>query len=91
ITRTLTSAAGTALTAKKALEYGVAIHLSGGYHHAHKEFGSGFCLFNDLVIAARQALEVEHVDIVLIIVSDVHHGDGTATLCDDEPYIITLA
>ncbi|NMU85508.1 histone deacetylase, partial [Vibrio parahaemolyticus] len=48
ITRTLTSAAGTALTAKKALEYGVAIHLSGGYHHAHKEFGSGFCLFNDL-------------------------------------------
>ncbi|MCV5855771.1 hypothetical protein OFN53_34670, partial [Escherichia coli] len=58
ITRTLTSAAGTALTAKKALEYGVAIHLSGGYHHAHKEFGSGFCLFNDLVIAARQALEV---------------------------------
>ncbi|MDF5382835.1 histone deacetylase, partial [Vibrio parahaemolyticus] len=91
ITRTLTSAAGTALTAKKALEYGVAIHLSGGYHHAHKEFGSGFCLFNDLVIAARQALEVEHVDKVLIIDSDVHHGDGTATLCDDEPDIITLS
>ncbi|NMS37821.1 histone deacetylase, partial [Vibrio parahaemolyticus] len=65
--------------------------LSGGYHHAHKEFGSGFCLFNDLVIAARQALEVEHVDKVLIIDSDVHHGDGTATLCDDEPDIITLS
>ncbi|HHF2912122.1 histone deacetylase [Vibrio parahaemolyticus] len=91
ITRTLTSAAGTVLTAKKALEYGVAIHLSGGYHHAHKEFGSGFCLFNDLVIAARQALEVENVDKVLIIDSDVHHGDGTATLCHDEPDIITLS
>ncbi|PFG55697.1 acetoin utilization deacetylase AcuC-like enzyme [Vibrio sp. ES.051] len=91
ITRTLTSAAGTVLTAEKALEYGVAIHLSGGYHHAHKDFGSGFCLFNDLVIAAKQMLDIEYVDKVLIIDSDVHHGDGTATLCQAEPDIITLS
>ncbi|WP_270944286.1 histone deacetylase [Vibrio parahaemolyticus] len=91
ITRTLTSAAGTLLTAEKALEHGIALHLSGGYHHAHKDFGSGFCLFNDLVIAAKHMLDNEHVDKVLIIDSDVHHGDGTATLCQEEPDIVTLS
>ena len=91
ITRTLTSTAGTVLTAEKALEHGIAIHLSGGYHHAHKDFGSGFCLFNDLAIAAKHMLNHEHVDKVMIIDSDVHHGDGTATLCKDEADIITLS
>ncbi|HCG7754052.1 TPA: histone deacetylase [Vibrio parahaemolyticus] len=91
ITRTLTSAAGTLLTAEKALEHGIALHLSGGYHHAHKDFGSGFCLFNDLVIAAKHMLDNEHVDKALIIDSDVHHGDGTATLCQEEPDIVTLS
>ncbi|CAE6950779.1 COG0123 Deacetylases [Vibrio sp. B1REV9] len=91
ITRTLTSAAGTVLAADKTLEHGVAIHLSGGYHHAHRDFGSGFCLFNDLVIAAKHMLAKESVDKVLIIDSDVHHGDGTATLCEDEPDIVTLS
>ncbi|MBM4940383.1 histone deacetylase [Vibrio parahaemolyticus] len=91
ITRTLTSAAGTLLTAEKALEHGIALHLSGGYHHAHKDFGSGFCLFNDLVIAAKHMLDNEHVDKILIIDSDVHHGDGSATLCQEEPDIVTLS
>ncbi|MFT5235519.1 MAG: acetoin utilization deacetylase AcuC-like enzyme [Shewanella sp.] len=89
--RTLTSAAGTVLTATLAIEHGVAIHLSGGYHHAHKDFGSGFCLFNDLVLAAHFALQREDIDKVLIIDSDVHHGDGTATLCQGRDDIITLS
>ncbi|AUI86539.1 histone deacetylase [Vibrio azureus] len=91
IERTLTSAGGTVMTAEKAYEHGVAIHLSGGYHHAHRDFGSGFCLFNDLVLAAKQMLTMEAIDKVLIIDSDVHHGDGTATLCADESDIITLS
>ncbi|MCL9782650.1 histone deacetylase [Vibrio sp. S4M6] len=91
IERTLTSAGGTCLTAELALESGVAIHLSGGYHHAHKEFGSGFCLFNDLVLAAEQALKNEHVDKVLVIDSDVHQGDGTATLCEGRTDIVTVS
>ncbi|AQS37896.1 deacetylase, histone deacetylase/acetoin utilization protein [Shewanella psychrophila] len=89
--RTLTSAAGTVLTAHKAIESGIAIHLSGGYHHAHKDFGSGFCLFNDLVLAAHFALQKEDIEKVLIIDSDVHHGDGTATLCQGRDDIITLS
>jgi len=91
IERTLFSAGGTCATAELAMENGLAIHLSGGYHHAHHDFGSGFCLFNDLVLAAKHALSFEHVDKVLIVDSDVHHGDGTATLCSEEPDIITLS
>jgi acetoin utilization deacetylase AcuC-like enzyme len=90
IQRTLTSTGGTCLTVEQALECGIAIHLSGGYHHAHYDYGSGFCLFNDLVIAAKHALELG-AEKVLIVDSDVHHGDGTATLTANEPAIVTLS
>ncbi|MFA0697549.1 histone deacetylase, partial [Vibrio sp. 10N.222.49.C9] len=90
IKRTLTSTAGTVMTAQKAIEEGVAIHLSGGYHHAHANYGSGFCLFNDLVVVVNEALKHPDVDSVMIIDSDVHHGDGTATLCADNPDITTV-
>ncbi|WPC74935.1 histone deacetylase family protein [Vibrio porteresiae] len=91
IERTLLSAGGTRLTVAKALESGIAVHLSGGYHHAHYDFGSGFCLFNDLVLAAHWATQQESIDKVLIIDSDVHHGDGTAALCAQRDDIITLS
>ncbi|MDN2669449.1 histone deacetylase [Vibrio sp. 14N.309.X.WAT.E.F5] len=91
IERTLYSSGGTCLAAEMAIESGLAIHLSGGYHHAHRDFGSGFCLLNDLVLAAKHALTFEHIDKVLIVDSDVHHGDGTATLCQESGEIITLS
>jgi acetoin utilization deacetylase AcuC-like enzyme len=91
IRRTLRSGGGTAETVLRAIETGCAIHLSGGYHHAHYDFGSGFCLVNDLVIAAVVALESDAVDRVLIVDSDVHHGDGSASLCTDRDDIITLS
>lgn len=91
IERTLYSSGGTCLAAEMAIESGLAIHLSGGYHHAHRDFGSGFCLLNDLVLAAKHALTFEHIDKVLIVDSDVHHGDGTATLCQESDEIITLS
>ncbi len=92
IERTLLSAGGTANTLALAWQHGMAIHLSGGYHHAHYDFGSGFCLFNDLVLAAEQAIaDCQGVDKVLIIDSDVHHGDGTAALCQSRDDIITLS
>ncbi|MCY9844601.1 histone deacetylase [Vibrio caribbeanicus] len=91
IKRTLTSAGGTCETVKQALSHGVAVHLSGGYHHAHYDFGSGFCLFNDLVLAARSALQLEGIGKVLIVDSDVHHGDGTASLCNGDERIVTLS
>ncbi|WP_070967655.1 histone deacetylase family protein [Vibrio sonorensis] len=91
IERTLTSAGGTCETVKQAIKHGLAIHLSGGYHHAHHDFGSGFCLFNDLVLAAHQALKHEDIEKVLIVDVDVHHGDGTATLCHGRDDIVTLS
>ena len=91
IERTLLSGGGTCLTAELAIEHGLAIHLSGGYHHAHYDFGSGFCLVNDLVLAAKHALEFDGIDKVLIIDSDVHHGDGTATLCANDSNVISVS
>ncbi|USD66631.1 histone deacetylase [Vibrio sp. SCSIO 43136] len=91
IERTLTSAAGTVLAVQCAIEQGVGLHLSGGYHHAHRDLGMGFCLINDLVIAADEALKHPNVDKVLIVDADVHQGDGSATLCQERDDIITLS
>ena len=91
ITRTQLSSGGTRLAIEKAMQHGLCIHLSGGYHHAHSDFGSGFCLINDLALAARHALTLEGIDRVMIVDCDVHHGDGTATLLADDPQIITFS
>ncbi|TKB48341.1 histone deacetylase [Ferrimonas sediminicola] len=91
VARTLTSVSGTSLTARLALKHGLALHLSGGYHHAHFDFGSGYCVFNDLVLAAEEALTQPGVDRVLIFDLDVHQGDGTAALCADRPQIISCS
>ncbi|CZF77421.1 histone deacetylase family protein [Grimontia marina] len=91
IQRSLTSLGGTTLTVDKAIEQGVAIHLTGGYHHSHRDFGSGFCLFNDLILAADHALSYPNIDKVLIVDCDVHHGDGTATIAQEREDIITLS
>ncbi|MDO6705060.1 histone deacetylase [Photobacterium sp. 1_MG-2023] len=91
IERTLTSTAGTRLTVDLAYQHGISLHLSGGYHHAHHDFGSGFCLVNDLAFAARHALTLPGIDRVLIVDCDVHQGDGTATLLAEDSNIITFS
>lgn len=91
VDRTCHSLAGTALTAQLALEQGIALHLSGGYHHAHRNFGSGYCIFNDLVYAADQALLTQNIDKVLIFDCDVHQGDGTATMTEHRTDIISCS
>lgn len=91
IDRTLMSTAGTRLAVDLANKHGVGIHLSGGYHHAHHDFGSGFCLINDLAFAARHALTLDNIDKVMIIDCDVHQGDGTATLLSNDDSIITFS
>lgn len=79
VKRTRTAVAGTIMTAQLAVEHGVAINLTGGYHHAHPEFGSGFCVFNDLALAAKSLLDSGQASRILIFDCDVHQGDGTAT------------
>lgn len=91
IERTLHAVAGTCLTAQLALEHSIALNLTGGYHHAFDTFGSGFCLFNDLYLAAKQMQRKPGIDKVLIVDCDVHQGDGTAYLASNDPDVFTLS
>ncbi|MBT3134186.1 histone deacetylase [Alteromonas sp. ALT199] len=91
IERTRTAVAGTCLTAKLALEHGKALNLTGGYHHAFAEYGSGFCLFNDLYLAAKTMQNTAAIENVLIVDLDVHQGDGTAKLAENDRDIFTLS
>jgi len=91
VKRTCTAVGGTILTAKLALEQGLACNTAGGTHHAFPSYGSGFCIFNDLAIAARLLLQSGQVQKVLIVDLDVHQGDGTALIFQDDPRVFTFS
>jgi len=91
VERSLVSPNGTLLTAQLALKTGLACHLAGGTHHAHYDFGSGYCVLNDLAIAALTVIAQEKVERVLIFDCDVHQGDGTAAILENEPRITTCS
>jgi acetoin utilization deacetylase AcuC-like enzyme len=91
VQRTLTASGGTVLTAELALQHGKALNLTGGYHHAFANYGSGFCMVNDLYLAALQMLQQPGLDRVLIFDCDVHQGDGTAKLAENNPNVFTVS
>ena len=91
VKRTLISPNGTLLTANLALQHGIACHLAGGTHHAHRDFASGYCIMNDLAIASLALLKQDKVKRVLIFDCDVHQGDGTATILANVPEITTCS
>jgi len=70
---------------------GFAVNLAGGTHHAHRDRGGGYCVFNDAVVAARHAQAHGLARRVLVVDLDVHHGDGTASICADDPSIYTFS
>lgn len=71
---------GTWLAARLALEHGFAANSAGGSHHALAQTGAGYCVFNDLAIAAVRLVEEGTVERLLVVDVDVHQGDGTAAL-----------
>ena len=89
--RTCTAVGGTILTAQLALDYGLACNTAGGTHHAFPSYGSGFCIFNDLAIAARVLQKLGCVRKVLIVDLDVHQGDGTAFIFQDDNSVFTFS
>ena len=91
LARILKKAAGTVQCARLALKHGFCYYFSGGMHHAHAGHGSGFCLVNDIVIAARKLQHENEVRRVWIIDTDAHKGDGTAALTAQDPDIVTLS
>lgn len=91
VKRTCTAVGGTILTAKLACHYGLACNTAGGTHHAFPSYGSGFCIFNDLAIAARVLLGQGLVKRILIFDLDVHQGDGTAWIFRQDPGVFTFS
>ncbi|MEL7504753.1 MAG: histone deacetylase [Cyanobacteria bacterium J06554_6] len=91
VQRTCTAVGGTILTAKLALQNGIACNTAGGTHHAFPDYGSGFCIFNDLAIAARVLKRQGLVERILVLDLDVHQGDGTAWIFQDDPSVFTFS
>jgi acetoin utilization deacetylase AcuC-like enzyme len=89
--RSRCAVAGTVLAARLALEHGVACNTAGGSHHAFAGFGAGFCVFNDVAVAARLLLAEGLVGRALVVDLDVHQGDGTASILADDPRVATLS
>jgi acetoin utilization deacetylase AcuC-like enzyme len=91
VKRTCTAVGGTILTAKLALQHGLACNTAGGTHHAFPAYGAGFCIFNDLAIAAKVLRQQHMVNQILIVDLDVHQGDGTAWIFRDDPSVFTFS
>lgn len=91
VNRTCTAIGSSVLTAELALAHGLAASTAGGTHHAFRDFGAGFCIFNDLAVTARAMLERGRARRVLIVDLDVHQGDGTASILADDPAIFTFS
>lgn len=82
---------GTVACAVFALRYGVAMNIAGGTHHAFTNRGEGFCLLNDNALAAQYLLDQDLAKKILIIDLDVHQGNGTAQIFENEPRVFTFS
>ncbi|WCT74606.1 histone deacetylase [Sphingomonas naphthae] len=89
--RSQLSPGGTWLAAKLALDHGHAANAAGGSHHALADTGAGYCVFNDLAIAAHRLIAEGDAARILILDLDVHQGDGTAMLTAGREDIYTLS
>ena len=92
VERSRRSAGATVSAAKTALKEGVAVNLAGGTHHAYRNTGSGFCVFNDSAIAARVLQREVNAKLKIAIIDlDVHQGNGTASILQGDSSIFTLS
>jgi acetoin utilization deacetylase AcuC-like enzyme len=89
--RTQLSSYGTVLAGEAAIKHGLALNTAGGSHHARRDQGAGFCITNDIAVAACHVLATGHAERVLIVDLDVHQGDGTADIFKAEPRVFTFS
>lgn len=82
---------GTWMCAQYAMQHGVSLNIAGGTHHAYADRGEGFCIFNDIAIAANKMKNTYPTAKILIIDLDVHQGNGTAKIFEDDTDVFTLS
>jgi acetoin utilization deacetylase AcuC-like enzyme len=91
VERSRRSVGGTIQAARAALSDGVGVNLAGGTHHAFRDRGEGFCVFNDVAVATRALQHDGSVRRVTILDLDVHQGNGTARIFRGDPDVFTLS
>ena len=91
IRRSLVATGGTVLAAKLAIKNGIACNTAGGSHHANFDGGAGFCVFNDVAVAAHYLLDRGLAGKILIIDLDVHQGNGNADIFKDNRNVFTFS
>ena len=91
IQRSLIATGGTVLASKLAIDCGLACNTAGGSHHANYEGGAGYCVFNDVAVAAKYLLDRELASRILIVDLDVHQGNGNSDIFKDNRNVFTFS
>lgn len=89
--RSVTTVGATIMACRAALNDGIAVNLAGGTHHAYRDHGEGYCVFNDAAVAARVMQAEGRIRRAVILDCDVHQGNGTAVILADDPSIFTFS
>jgi acetoin utilization deacetylase AcuC-like enzyme len=91
VKRSLVATGGTVLASKLALEYRIACNTAGGSHHANFDGGAGYCVFNDVAVAANYLLNKGLVKKILIVDLDVHQGNGNSDIFENNKDVFTFS
>ena len=91
VARSRATVGGALASGRAALEDGISGQLAGGTHHAHRDFGSGFCVFNDLAVATLTLLDEGRCARIAIVDTDVHQGDGNAAILGLDARVFVLS
>jgi len=90
-TRSATEVEATRLTCRAALEEGVAVCLAGGTHHAFREHGEGYCVFNDVAAAIRDLQDANPNIKIMVVDTDAHQGNGTNAILQNDTRVFTYS
>jgi acetoin utilization deacetylase AcuC-like enzyme len=91
VKRSLSSSNGTLRASLFAMEYGISLNVAGGTHHAFTNKGEAFCVLNDIAIASSHLLRNKLAKRILVVDLDVHQGNGTAEIFNNEPRVFTFS
>jgi len=91
VERSRRSVGATVAAARAALADGIAVNLAGGTHHAFADRGEGYCVFNDVAVAARVLQRDHGVRRIAVVDCDVHQGNGTAAIFQHDPSVFTFS